>query len=102
MRLIWAIAILLLCVIASWLGGCARTSHSSAPGEASDIVPQHKSPNPRTVYIQPLESWRSQPLGARPMRKGVVDEAVSAIKATYRVKVVVLPTRPLSDAAYYK
>jgi archaemetzincin len=36
------------------------------------------------------------------VRKEAVDEAVSAIEATYKVKVVVLPTKPLPDAAYYK
>ena len=102
MRLIRAIAILLLCVIVTWLGGCARTSHSSGPGEVSDTVLPHKSSNPHTVYVQPLESGRSQPLGARRVRKEAVDDAVSAIEGRYKVKVVVLPTKPLPDSAYYK
>lgn len=97
-----AIRILMACLFALYLAGCAATPHPPSPTKPRDSGTQANPTIPRTVYLQPLESLRSQPLGSLPVRQKVVDEVVSAIEASYKVEVVVLPTRPLPDTAYYK
>lgn len=74
------IATIVLVVLAA--GGCRSGASPFPAGEPSTPL----------VAIQPLG----------PIRAGVVDSVKRAITTRYAVDVVVLPERPLPDAAYYE
>ncbi len=91
-------------LLGALLALCALATGCRAP-ESQPDGPKRGRPRARelpTIYVQPLESTATQPLGARPVRDEVLDDVVEALTDTYNAKIELLPARPLPDETYYK
>jgi archaemetzincin len=89
--LVWAVA----------LGGCSKQLNTGQRGGSHPGAPESAPPPPLKVLVQPLVSTSAGPLGNRPVRQMILDEAVRALREAYRGEMVLLPPKPLPDAAYY-